>query len=202
MAKTIQVFSDYACPWCYLGLARLRKATEGQDVEVVLLPFPLSPDTPEAGRAVKPYLAARGLDLEAMRTRMAPMLDEMGLPWNDSDDLYAYNTARAQELAVWASHHAPDTLADLHAVLFRMFQVDNRNLWQLDVLREAAVEVGLDADAAIAAVEAGTHTAEVRAWWSKARQIGVTGVPTFIAGGRGMAGAQPVAVLADFVRHA
>ena len=40
--KIIHVFSDYACPWCYLGLARLREATKDEDVDVVLLPFPLA----------------------------------------------------------------------------------------------------------------------------------------------------------------
>jgi len=202
MPDTIHVFSDYACPWCYLGLERLRQATQDQAVDVVLLPFPLSPDTPEEGRDLRAYLAERGMDVDAARARLRGLLDEAGLPWNTQDQVFAYNTSRAQELAVWASHEAPDQLLALHDVLFRMVQVENRNVWQLDVLREAAEEAGLDADAAVAAIDAGTHREEVLRWWAEARQLGVRGVPTFIAGGRGVSGAQPVEVLSRFVREA
>ena len=203
MPVAVHVFSDYACPWCYLGLARLDRAIAEQDVEVVLLPFPLSPDTPADGRAVRAYFAARGMDIDAMRGRLAPLLEAEGLPWSSPDaELYSYNTARAQELAIWAARHAPDKLHTLHRVLFRFVQVENRNVWSLDVLRAAATEVGLDADAAIAAISAGTHTAEVQAWWAKARELRVTGVPTFIAGGRGVSGAQPAETLAQLVASA
>ncbi len=202
MSKTVHVFSDYACPWCYLGVARLREAVGDEPVDVVLLPFPLSPDTPEEGRALRPYLQALGMDVDAARARLGALLDEAGLPWNTSVDVHAYNTARAQELAVWVSHHAPDALDSVHEVLFRMVQVENRNVWDLEVLREAASEVGLNAEEALASLARGTYRDEVRGWWSQARQLGVRGVPTFIAGGRGVSGAQPIEVLAKFVREA
>lgn len=200
--KTIHVFSDYACPWCYLGLARLREATKDEDVDVVLLPFPLAPDTPAEGRDLRPYLEERGLDVDAARAQMRGLLDEAGLPWNTADDVTAYNTSRAQELAVWASHHAPEQLDALHDVLFRVVQVENRNVWDLDVLRGVAAEAGLDADPAIASLEAKELRDEVLAWWAQAQQAGVRGVPTFISGGRGVSGAQPVDVLSRFVRDA
>ncbi|MCO4773929.1 MAG: DsbA family protein [Deltaproteobacteria bacterium] len=203
MSKTVHVFSDYACPWCYLGVARLRKAAGDAPVDVVLLPFPLSPDTPEEGRALRPYLEARGMDVDAARERLGALLAEAGLPWNTGEEeVFAYNTSRAQELAVWVSHHAADSLGPLHEVLFRMVQVENRNVWDLEVLREAANEVGVDADAAVAALTEGTYRDEVLGWWSQARQLGVRGVPTFIAGGRGVSGAQPVETLAQFLQEA
>lgn len=201
MPTTVHVFSDYACPWCYLGLQRLRLALDGQEADVVLLPFPLAPDTPVEGRPLRPYLEAKGYDVDAAHARLAALLAEAGLPWNDGRDQVAYNTARAQELALWASHHAPERLPALHDVLFRLFQVDNRNLHDLDVLRDAAAEAGLDADTALAALQAGTHRDEVLGWWAQARQLGVRGVPTFVANGRGLTGAQPVEVLERFVRE-
>jgi predicted DsbA family dithiol-disulfide isomerase len=142
------------------------------------------------------------MDVDAARARLGALLDEAGLPWNTGVDVHAYNTARAQELAVWVSHHAPDALDAVHEVLFRMVQVENRNVWDLDVLREAAAEVGLDAEEALASLTQGTYRDEVRGWWSQARKLGVRGVPTFLAGGRGVSGAQPVEVLAKFVREA
>ncbi len=181
MPKAVHVFSDYACPWCYLGLARLRQAAEDEPVDVVLLPFPLSPDTPEEGRELRPYLEARGMDVDAARARLGALLADARLAWNTGEEVFSYNTSRAQELAVWASHHAPDALGALHDVLFRKVQVENRNVLELDVLREAATEAGLDPDAAIAAVVDGVYRDELLAWWAEARQMGVRGVPAFIA---------------------
>ena len=100
MPKAVHVFSDYACPWCYLGLARLRQAAEDEPVDVVLLPFPLSPDTPEEGRELRPYLEARGMDVDAARARLGALLADTGLAWNTGEEVFSYNTSRAQELAV------------------------------------------------------------------------------------------------------
>ena len=72
----------------------------------------------------------------------------------------------------------------------------------MDVLRDVAGEAGLDADAALVAIADGAHTGEVQSWWDQARRSGVRGVPTFIAGGRALAGAQPVEALAKLVDEA
>ena len=202
MSDPVVVFSDYACPWCYLGRARLRRALAGDERGSVFLPFPLSPDTPPEGRDIATYLRAKGIDVEAAVQRLRPLLEAEGLEY--PDDLVgrrAYNTRRAQELALWAEEHGTAAQLDaLHDRLFRAYQVENLDVYDLDVLARLAGEVGLDGAAARAAIEAGDYAQARERAWRMAMQAGVTGVPTYVVGGRGVVGAQSVEVLQQLLR--
>ena len=48
--KTLQIFTDYVCPWCYLGQARLKKVIAKYKIKLDIIHFPLHPDTPKEGR--------------------------------------------------------------------------------------------------------------------------------------------------------
>ena len=48
--KTLQIFTDYVCPWCYLGQARLKKVISKYKINLDIIHFPLHPDTPNGGR--------------------------------------------------------------------------------------------------------------------------------------------------------
>ena len=48
--KTLQIFTDYVCPWCYLGQARLKKVISKYKINSEIIHFPLHPDTPKGGR--------------------------------------------------------------------------------------------------------------------------------------------------------
>lgn len=196
--KQLAVFSDYACPWCYLARARLKRALAGRDVRVRLLHFPLAPDTPDQGRPLGPYLASKGHDPYAAVGYVTGLLAQERLPYvGDVDRMVAYPTRRAQELAVWAeSQGAVDAL---HDALFHAYQVDNRNLGDVDVLAELAVSVGLDGSAARRAVTSGAWAAEVERHHALAAQFGVRSVPTWLSGERVVVGTQSVEVLASLV---
>ena len=45
--KTLQIFTDYVCPWCYLGQARLKKVISKYKIKLDIIHFPLHPDTPK-----------------------------------------------------------------------------------------------------------------------------------------------------------
>ena len=64
-------------------------------------------------------------------------------------------------------------------------------LYLLDVVRE----VGLDVDAAREVIEQRSFSAAIDEDWARSRAYGVTGVPTFVAGGYGVVGAQPYEML-------
>lgn len=200
MSDPVLVFSDYACPWCYLGVNRLKRALEGTGRTAQIVHFPLAPDTPFEGRDVRAYLAGKGIDVDAAVALMEGLLRAEGLPYDtDLDRKRAWNTRRAQQLAVWAVSQ-PGGEA-IHDVLFRAYHVDNVNLYDADVLVGLAEEVGLDGEAARAAIDAEAIVQAVDQHWAAARRVGVSAVPTFVAGGRGVQGAQEVEVLRQLVSH-
>lgn len=157
--------------------------------------FPLHPDTPTDGLPLKDLFAGRGLDLEAMHTRMKGLMDTEGLPYGRRS--HTYNSRLAQELAKWAD--SQPGFEAIHDALYRAYFVDGRNIGDPEVLVEIAQSVGLPSDGARAVLTKRTFKEAVDADWEKARRYGITGVPSFVAGGRALVGAHPYDVLAELL---
>jgi predicted DsbA family dithiol-disulfide isomerase len=201
--QPVVMFSDYACPWCYLGRARLARALAGDARPSVIVPFPLSPDTPPEGRDLSSYLRAKGMDVNAAIARLKPLMDGEGLEYpTHIEGRRQYNTRRAQELALWAGEHGTaEQLDALHDRLFRAYQVENLDVGDVDVLERLATEVGLDGAAARASLDRGEYRQPREDAWALARQMGVSSVPTYVVGQRGVVGAQPVEVLQQLLER-
>ncbi len=197
------MFSDYACPWCYLGRARLARALAGQPRPIQIVPFPLSPDTPPEGRDLGAYLRSKGMNIEAAIARLEPLMRAEGLEYPTAiEGRRQYATRLAQELALWAADAGtPEQLDALHDRLFRAYQVENLDVGDLAVLEGLATEVGLDGAAGRAALERGDYVAAREAAWRLAMEAGVSGVPTFVVGQRGVVGAQSVEVLRSLLEQ-
>ncbi len=170
---------------------RIEKLKQNFDIEVKLVHFPLHPDTPADGLSMEKLFEGRDYDPEASYQRMKALMDEEGLPY--SRRTHTYNSRLAQELGAWAESQ-PGGEA-IHDALYRAYFVEGKNVGDIDVLLEIAESVGLPTDAAREVLEQRTHEAQVDADWAKSRGYGVTGVPTFVAGGYGVVGAQPYEAL-------
>ena len=160
--------------------------------------FPLHPETPEEGRSLEDLFAGRGMDMDAMYTRMKGLMDAEGLPYGQRT--HTYNSRLAQELGKWADTQAGGEA--IHDALYRAYFVDGRNIGDIDVLVEIAEAVGLSAEAAREVLTSRGFEASVDEDWEKSRQFGVTGVPTFVAGGYGVVGAQPYEALEQLLTQA
>ena len=148
--------------------------------------FPLHPETPPDGRSLATLFAGRGGDLEAMYQRMTRLMDAEGLPYGRRT--HTFNSRLAQELAKWA-----DTVTGsqpLHDRLYRAYFVDGRNIGDVDVLVELAASAGLRAEEARLVIDERRYKGAVDADWELSARSGVTGVPTFVAGGHQVVGAQ------------
>jgi predicted DsbA family dithiol-disulfide isomerase len=170
---------------------RIEKLRQAYDIEPVLVHFPLHPETPAEGREMATFYAERKLDPEAMYARMKALMDQEGLPYGRRT--HTYNSRLAQELGKWADTRPGG--AALHDALYRAYFVDARNIGDPEVLIEIAQTVGLPAEEARAVLAERRFKDAVDADWAKSRRYGVTGVPTFVAGGQGVVGAQPYEVL-------
>ena len=160
--------------------------------------FPLHPETPPEGQTLEALFAGRGMDLEAMYTRMKGLMDAEGLPYGRRT--HTYNSRLAQELGKWADTQSGGEV--LHDALYRAYFVDARNIGDADVLLNIVRSVGLESEPAREVLEARLFKEAVDADWEKSRHYGVTGVPTFVAGGYGVVGAQPYEALDRLLREA
>jgi predicted DsbA family dithiol-disulfide isomerase len=62
--RVIEVFSDYVCPWCYLGSARVARLQKEHGVQVKFVHFPLHPETPPEGKSLEALFAGRDYKVE------------------------------------------------------------------------------------------------------------------------------------------
>jgi predicted DsbA family dithiol-disulfide isomerase len=177
---------------------RIERLRKEHGVRVKWVHFPLHPDTPQAGRSLEELFAGRGYDVPKMQAQMRARMQAEGLPYGTRT--MTYNSRLAQELGAWADGQ-PGGEA-IHDALFRAYFVEARNIGDPEVLVEIAVSVGLPAAQAREVLKKRTHKAAIDADWEKSRQYGVTGVPTFVIGTRGVVGAQPYEALEELVQQA
>ena len=142
--------------------------------------------------------AGRSIDIHAAQQRMTELMSEEGLPYGKRT--HTYNSRLAQELAAWADTQPGG--ATMHDELFRAYFVDGLNLASRDILLAVVEKAGLSKEAAVGVLDGRQFMSAVDADWELSRQYGITGVPTFVADGRGDNGAQPYEVLEQLVNAA
>lgn len=190
-ALRVDVWSDLVCPWCHIGLHRLRRvaAASGVDLDVVHHAYQLDPSR-TTSVPTKEALARRyGGDIDAMlrNAERAGAAEGVTLRLESS---IACNTHDGHRLVAWAQSMG---LGD--AVATRLMEAhfaEGADLGDPAALVRLAAESGLAAAAAESLLADAGFEAEVEADVDQARQMGVRGVPFFVFGGRfAFSGAQP-----------
>jgi len=207
----IDVWSDIACPWCYIGKRNLENGlaeASGDEnaprVDVVFHSFELSPDTPvDFDGGEEEYLSQhKGISPDQAREmldRVSGIAADAGLPYR-FDLLKHTNTVKAHELLHFAKTQGRQ--AELAERLMSAYFTEGRHLGREDELVALAADVGLDVDAARGALQSGRHLRDVRADQAQATAYGITGVPFFVIDGKyGVSGAQPAEAFAQIVRQ-
>lgn len=201
----IDIWSDIACPWCYIGKRHLEGGiaalgAEAPDVEIEYHSFELAPDTPVdfEGSEVDFLAGHKGLppaQVEQMLERVTGIAAAAGLEY-DYDALQHTKTLKAHELLHFAKEQGLQL--ELSERLFRAYFTEGRHVGRIDDLVELAAEVGLDADGAREALGSGRYGAAVQADIAQAGAYGIQGVPFFVIDGKyGVSGAQPAEVFAQ-----
>ena len=174
---------------------RIERIAKAFDVDIRYTQFPLHPETPDEGLTLEALFAGRAFDVEAAQVRMTALMASEGLPFGRRT--MTYNSRLAQELGKWGERQ-PGGEA-IHDALFKAYFVDGINLARVDDLVEIARSVGLPTGEAGVVLAERSYRAEVDADWAHARSYGITGVPTFVVGDRGLVGAQPYEMLEQLV---
>ena len=199
----LQIWSDIACPWCYVGKRRLEAALakfpQRDSVRITWRSFELDPGAP-AVREPQSYVSrlARKYgtspqQAEAMIARMVGVARAEGLAF-DFERIRPGNTFDAHRLLHLA--HAQSKQDALKERLFRAYLCEGEAIGDQTTLARLATEVGLAPDAVHAVLATDQYSSEVRADEAAAGRIGVDGVPFFVLANRyAVPGAQPAEVL-------
>jgi predicted DsbA family dithiol-disulfide isomerase len=200
----IDVWADLVCPWCYLGKRRLERALAGfahrDQVEVVHRAFELDPTRP-AGKTFD-RVTALAAKYRLTEARARAMEEEMER--RAAGDGLEYHLLGGVVGSTFDAHrlvHLARTRGRGEAALERLYRAhftEGRSIFDLRSLVALGAEVGLDPEEARRGLEGEAHAAEVRGDEQGARELGITGVPFFVLGGRyAISGAQPVEVFAE-----
>lgn len=193
----IEIWSDYACPFCFIGKRRLESALAKLDmkeqVEIEWKSFELDPNAPEKiEESMDELLASKyGMSVEqakGMSAQVAQTAATDGLSYR-MDAIKPANTFNAHRL----THHALTEGKDLSETLFRAYFEQGENLNDPETLLRLAEEAELSREKAAAVLAGDAFTEAVRKEESEAREIGVQGVPFFVFDRKyAVSGAQPV----------
>ena len=155
----------------------------------------MHPDAADEGITLEQLFAGRNIDIAASQLRMKGLMADEGLPYGERS--MTYNSRLAQEVAAWA-----DTKdgAAIHDALFQAYFVNNVNLAIPANLISIVESIGLPADEATTVINDRSFAKVVDEDWQRSRELGITGVPTFVANGRGLVGAQPYEQIAGLLQ--
>lgn len=202
----IAIWSDYVCPFCYIGKRRLEQALEksgfASQANIVLKSYQLDASIPEVvEESIYESLARKyGTSEDQAKSMTANVVEQaktVGLDYN-FDQLRSANTARAHRLVKWA-----DTQGKGNALgerLLKAYFIEARNINDKDVLIQLAEEMGLDASGASDVVNSNQFFPEIQIDQTEAAQIGIRGVPFFVLNNKyAISGAQPEEVFIEAI---
>ena len=194
----IEIWSDYVCPFCYIGKKQLEKAIQdtglaGQ-VELIYKSYQLDPNTPsDSNKTMHEVLAVKyGMSIEKakeMTQGVAARAQEVGLTYN-FDDMTVENTLKAHRIVKWAQQQGD--VSQLVESLLHSYFIEAKRIGQDDVLLAIIEEHGFNREKAAEVLASDVFTEEVETDIQEGLKLGVRGVPFFVFNQTyGISGAQP-----------
>ncbi|PNK59598.1 DsbA family protein [Psychrobacter sp. FDAARGOS_221] len=187
----ITYWSDYACPYCYIGEVRLDKAiaqlqsqnelTDNVDIE--LKAFQLDPNAPltATGSTLERLAQKYGISAEQARQQIANISQtarEEGLDFDYTDTLFT-NTMDAHRLTKYVQQNQPEFADSFKKAVYKAYFIDKKELANRQVLASIASDIGLNVDVN-ALLDSDEYKEEVAVDQQQAMQLGVRGVPYFV----------------------
>ena len=182
----IEVWSDFVCPFCYIGKRRLEIALEKfehkDEVELVFKSFELDPSSKKKfDENIHEIIAKKyGIPVEqakASNNQLVAQAKALGLNYN-FDDLIPTNTFDAHRVVHYAKTEGK--VNELAERIFKAYFVDSLNISDHKVLASLAHEVGLNSEKALSILESNQYGEEVRKDEETALKLRISGVPYFL----------------------
>ncbi len=205
----VEIWSDIACPWCYIGKRRFEEALaqfpHRDDVEVSYRSYQLDPTLPEHYDGTEAeYLASRkGIPVEQaeqMFAHVAQQARTVGLAY-DFEALVVANSMKAHQILHLAKEHGVQSEVK-EALLAAHFE-QGRDIGDERMLECVASAEGVPADAITQELQTGSRIPAVQQDIAEARALGIQGVPMVVLDRKfGVSGAQPTEVFLNALTQA
>ena len=200
----IEIWSDYACPFCYIGEKRLEKAlaeVNSDKIEIEFKSFELDPTASNevVSSTVDRFAQKYNLSKEDAAKRIEAisiMGQREGIDFKYSSTRYTntFDSLRLTKLAQQKNHN------EIITKLFDAYFTKNLELSDHKVLKKIAVECGLNENEVDDLLNSDKFAAEVRADENEAAMLGIHGVPYFLINGKyALSGAQPIEVIKEAI---
>ncbi len=193
------VFSDYICPFCYIGDLRLNRLREHFELRVNWCAIEIHPRTSPQGQPIE----SLGYDSERWQSMMQSLNDMAsaeGVTLKEHD--FTTNSRSALLLAEAAKSLGREVFYRLHGSLFEAFFVEGRNIGDRAVLETLALRAGMDDVQIAEAWSAGAMAEKLGQYRQAALELGVQATPTFFIGERRLDGAVPYSQLLEAAQEA
>jgi len=195
----ITVFSDYICPFCYIGIETLQKVqSEAPPFTLEWKGFQIHPEYPATGIPMEQRIAQYGQGRYAAIWRNILSLAE-GIGLEMKPPSLLTNSLMALEATEYARDQGKEK-AFANAVYQAYFQ-RGQNIGDIDIILTLAEQTGLNPSEVQDHLKAGTYSARIQAAHEEARTFGVSGVPTFIVGPAQIVGAQSPEVFVSMLKR-
>jgi len=200
----LDIISDVACPWCYVGKGYLDRALEANPdhpFEIEWHPFQLDPTIPKGGIDRADYLLGKFGTHQRVVEIHKPLLEhaeKAGVTLDLAAMKKAVNTLDAHRLIHWAGLEGRQT--PMVSALFRAYWAEGQDIGDAEVLARLAGAVGLDEGMVARLLASDADIDAITARIRHSQNRGVNSVPTFIfANTHALMGAQPVEMWARVI---
>lgn len=202
----IEVWSDFVCPFCYIGKRRLETALDKfeyrDEVELEFRSYELDPSAKKKYNENIHQIIAKKYGITAEKAKksneqIVAQAKELGLNYN-FDDLIPTNTFDAHRLAHYAKSEGK--MNELTERILKAYFVDSLNISDHNVLGRLAGEVGIDTQKALEVLKFDLYTSEVREDEEDASKLKISGVPYFVINSKySINGAQPAELFLEIL---
>ena len=190
MKKKVIVYSDYICPFCYIGKNRIDRIKKELGVEVEWRGLEIHPETPKEGQTLED-MGVNPHYVEMVREHVKGLAKEENLDLKPHTRIS--NSKMALQLAEFAKEN--EKFDEYHDEVFKAYWMDVRDIGNPDILFDIIQKIGLDPNEARNFLEGGKAAQKIGEFLSEAKALGIDGVPTFLIGSKIVEGAQPYEVI-------
>jgi predicted DsbA family dithiol-disulfide isomerase len=184
----VTVFSDYICPFCYIGHHRLKRLRDEYDLKINWCFLEIHPETSAEGEPVA-SLEYPSEQWSQMMQNLEAVAREEGIAL--AEHTFTTNSRDALLLAEAAKEQGSEKFYALHEKLFSAFFVDGKNIGDRNILRGLAADCGIDEEVVELAWQDDKYQQRISTNYHEARHHEIQAVPSYIFGARKLTGVVP-----------